>query len=176
MPVKPLKLVKPDLLSPSEFRQYKVVCAALFCKYNQESVRYGHVRGSGLKEQYREPDIDVIPHELDCSSFIFYCYIVGGCPEPCPGASSGNGHTGTLWNSGMLVGGPEVKVGRLEPGDVVFFSYDANTPMRGGNSEHVILYLDDGLAASHGSEHGPTIIDWNEGYGKSLVGVRRYRF
>lgn len=176
MPVKPLTLVKPDQLLPSEFRQYKVICAALWCKYNQESIRYGHVRGAGLKSQYKEPDVDVVPSELDCSSFVAYCYIVAGCPEPAAGAKNGDVSTKTLWQEGTIVGGPDVKVGALEPGDLIFYSYDAGSGMVGGNSEHVNMYLDDGIAMSHGSEHGPNTQDWDAGWGKSLVGVRRYRF
>jgi cell wall-associated NlpC family hydrolase len=176
MAIQDIKLIKPNsILTPSEFRQYKVICAAIWCMYNTDRIGYGHVRGAELKKQFRAPP--QAPHELDCSSFITYCFNVSGCPDPNGGIGySGGGSTESLWVNGTLVGGPNVKQRSLEPGDVMFFSVDSSGPMKGGNSEHVSLYIDDGSAISHGSAEGPLIVDFDKSKGKNLIGARRYAF
>jgi cell wall-associated NlpC family hydrolase len=172
MTVKPVKYVQPDALTPSEFRQYKVICAALFCHYHADEIDYSNSRGQVLKDEFRHPP-PAVPSTLDCSAFVTYCYAVAGCPDPNGSSYSGGISTATLWPNGILIGGNSVKSTKLEPGDLVFYLHDG--PPVGGNSEHVAIYIDDDTVASHGSQDGPKLQTWNQ-MDKPVYGVRRYVF
>jgi len=166
----------PDL-SPAEFRQYKVICAALWCFYNEGNVHYSNGRGRQQSEQLRHPP-PAIPTELDCTSFIHWCFAVAGCKDPS-GTGNYMGNTATLWGKGRFIGGPDVKVRSLLPGDICFYSFARQgSGMVGGNGEHAALHISKGDCMSHGSEHGPrkTYYNSTEDNSKPFFGVRRYEF
>lgn len=166
--------VNASTLTPSEFRQWKVICAAFWCFYHAPQINYSNVRGKGLTDQFRIPPY--VPEAFDCSGFATYCYSIAGCPDP----NGGNYRTGpldtsSLWRNGFLVGGPNVKQSDMEPGDLIFFSHDQTGPMQGGNSEHVSIYIDTGSNVSMGNNDGPSIYKYVDET-KPVRGVRRYTF
>jgi len=156
-----IKDVNPAILSPSEFRQYKVCCAALFCYYNRDQIHYGY----GTTSPFTPPP--TVPNSFDCTKFIHWCFKVAGCPDPS--ATGGyNGNTSSLWGQGVLVGGKNVKAGEMHPADIVFYGYGSS--MVGGKNEHASLYVGDGKAVSMGSEAGPLFYDFTKN-GKPVVGA-----
>jgi cell wall-associated NlpC family hydrolase len=172
--------INPVDLSPAEFRQYKVICAALYCFYNAGQLFYSNVRGKGLSDQFHPPPF--IPGHLDCSSFVHWCFAVSGCQDPSGGGTLGSaggdfqGDTGTLWVKGRFIGGSDVKSKYLLPGDVIFYSDGpSGAGLHGGNSEHCALYIADGKVISMGSDEGPLKLPYNES-SKALYGARRYEF
>lgn len=158
-------------LSPAERRQYKVICAALWCYYNKDQVGYSAVRGRDYLQECKIPPY--VPSSLDCSAFVTYCYDIAGCPDPNGKSFDGETHTGILWGNGTIVGDTNVKDSALEPADLVFYAYDG--PLHGGNSEHVALYISDGMVCSMGGEDGPLVLGIRDET-KPLFGVRRYAF
>jgi len=167
--------ISPVNLSPSEQRQYRVVCAALYCYYNADRLFYTNVRGQALKDQWQPPPY--VPHALDCSAFVTYCYRVAGAEDP-------NGHgydpnsisTAELWSNGQLLGGSNTSANGLIPGDLCFYAYGSlGQGMHGGMSEHVAVYISQGKVVSMGSDEGPLVLDYNVS-SKPLFGVRRYKF
>jgi hypothetical protein len=180
-----LSNIFPPDLSPAEFRQYKVLCAALWCYYNEADVHYSNGRGREQTDQLRRPP-PAVPSNLDCTSYIHWCFAVAGCPDPSGGGTFGSkggdfmGNTATLWEHGRLIGGPDVKVRQLLPGDICFYSLASQgSGMVGGNGEHASLHMSKGDCLSHGSEHGPKKTWYNSAEdtsGKPLYGVRRYEF
>lgn len=178
--VKPIDIVDPSQLTRTEFRQYRVICAALFGFYKPDLFHYGGIRGSSFQKMCVPPAENFSEVTFDCSSFATWCYRVAGCPDPNGFGYNGQCSTASLWQNGRLVGGPGVAEKELIPGDLCFYGYEPT--MHGGNSEHVCVFIDQGYVASHGSEHGPTIIKYKPGLddknrsGKPLVGVRRYEF
>jgi cell wall-associated NlpC family hydrolase len=172
--MKTINNVNPNGLSASEFRQYKVVCAALWGYYNANDISYSHIRGRGLLDQCKPPPY--IPDTLDCSAFALYCYKIAGAPSPSSSGYDGQVSTASLWPVGKLVGTSSYKMANLEPGDLVF--YASGTP-HGGDGEHVSVYISDGMVISHGSpRHGPVAvtIEKESGYTAGLYGIRRYPF
>jgi hypothetical protein len=172
MSIQPLSKVSSGAsLSPGEKRQYKVVCAALWCYYNKDQVGYSGIRGREFLQECKIPPY--IPSSLDCSGFATYCYDISGCPDPNGRSFDGETHTGILWAHGRIIGDANVKEGALQPGDLVFYAHDG--PLRGGNSEHVAVYIDEGMICSMGSEEGPSILGFQEET-LPLFGARRYDF
>ncbi len=172
MSVQPLAKVQSGAsLSPGEKRQYKVVCAALWCFYNKDQVGYSGIRGREFLNECKIPPY--VPDGLDCSGFATYCFDIAGCPDPNGRGFDGQTHTGILWANGRIIGDANVKEGTLEPGDLIFYAHDG--PLRGGNSEHVAVYIDEGMICSMGNEEGPTILQYQEET-LPLFGARRYSF
>jgi len=161
-----IKDIDPSILSASEFRQYKVCCAALYYYYNRDQMGYTF----GGTSPFKPPPY--VPPSLDCTKFIHYCFQVAGSPDPS-GTGHFNGNTESLWRSGVLVGGSGVKAGMLHPGDIVFYGYGST--MVGGKNEHASLYIGDGKIVSHGQDSGPLFYDYTKG-DKPVVGARRYQF
>jgi hypothetical protein len=166
--------VKPANLSPGEFRQYKVVCAALWGVYHKDQISYSGVRGRDYLSQCKAPPF--VPSSLDCSAYATYCYDIAGCPDPNGRGFNGETNTGTLWANGRIIGDSGVKEGVLQPGDLIFYAY--NGPLQGGDSEHVVVYISDGMVVSMGSDSGPLVIGYKEeaAQNKPLFGARRYDF
>lgn len=171
--MKTINNVNPNGLSASEFRQYKVVCAALWGMYHKKDLHYQAVRGRELLSQCKPPPF--IPSAFDCSSYVLYCYKIAGAPSPSNTGYDGQVSTATLWPMGKLVGTSAYKEASLEPGDLVF--YASGTP-HGGNGEHVSIYISDGMVVSAGSESGPNVvsIETEKNYTAGLYGIRRYPF
>lgn len=168
-----LILIRPADLTPSEFRQYKAICAALFCYYNADKVSYQYgIRGKELKDQFNPPPY--VPHAFDCSAFVTYCYNVAGAPDPNGGAYASGISTSNLWANGRLLGGEELSANKLAPGDLLFYGYSKS--MSGGPSEHAAIYISDGKCISHGSEEGPLALKFKDDMTKPFVGARRYVF
>jgi hypothetical protein len=156
-------------LTPAEFRQYKTVCAALYCYYNQDKMVYNNNRP--VNDKFQPPPY--VPDALDCSAFTTYCFAVSGCPDPNGANYRGGMNTATLWQQGRLIGGETVKANQLRPGDMCFYAY--GTPLHAGNSEHVTIYIGNGKCISQGSDEGPLLLPYNES-SKPFVGARRYQF
>jgi hypothetical protein len=172
MSIQPIsKVASAAGLTPGEWRQYKVVCAALWCWYNREQLFYGGVRGKDLLDQCKIPPY--VPKTLDCSGFCTYCFDISGCPDPNGQGFNGQASTGLMWSVGTLVGDANVKASALQPADLIFYAYEG--PLHGGNSEHVAIYIDQGQICSMGSDEGPLILDYTAET-KPLYGVRRYPF
>jgi cell wall-associated NlpC family hydrolase len=172
MSVKPVKYVKPTELTPSEFRQYKVICAALYCYYHKDEISYSNMRGLALKKAFQQPP-PIVPGSLDCSAFVTYCFAVAGCRDPNGAAYNGGISTATLWTNGTFIGGPNVKFTQLDAGDLIFYMHDG--PPHGGNYEHVALYVDEAMVVSMGSQEGPSLLNWDKS-DKPVYGARRYVF
>jgi cell wall-associated NlpC family hydrolase len=169
---KSLVLIRPADLTASEMRQYKTICAALFCYYNADKISYQYgIRGKALKDQMRPPPF--VPEAFDCSAFVTYCYNVAGAPDPNGAAYAGGISTGSLWANGRLLGGEELPANKLAPGDLLFYGYGKS--MSGGPSEHTAIYISDSKCISHGSDEGPLALKYNEST-KPFVGARRYVF
>jgi hypothetical protein len=98
--MKTINNVDPSGLSAGEFRQYKVVCAALWGYYHQE-IGYSHVRGSEFLSQCKPPPY--VPDSLDCSAFALYSDRIAGAPCPANCGYNGQVSTATLWPVGKLV-------------------------------------------------------------------------
>jgi hypothetical protein len=161
-------------LSPSEQRQYKVICAALWGYYHKDQITYSHVRGRDYLSECKAPPI--IPSSMDCSAYVTYCYDIAGCPDPNGRSFDGETTTGTLWSHGTIIGDTNVKESALQPGDLIFYAYDG--PLKGGDSEHVAIYISDGMVVSMGSDSGPLVINFQDEakYNKPIFGARRYDF
>jgi cell wall-associated NlpC family hydrolase len=172
MSLQPLSKVSSGAnLSPSERRQYKVICAALWCYYHKDQISYSALRGSAFLKECKIPPY--VPSALDCSGFVTYCYKISNCPDPNGKGYDGQTHTGILWANGKIIGDINVKEGALEPGDLIFYANDG--PLHGGNSEHVSIYIDEGMVVSMGNEEGPSVIDYKDEK-KPIFGARRYAF
>jgi len=110
--MKTVSNVNPNGLSASEFRQYKVVCAALWGYYHKADISYSNsVRGKGLLDQCKAPPY--VPNTFDCSSYVLYCYKVAGAPSPASSGYDGQVSTATLWPVGKLVGTSTYKLANL---------------------------------------------------------------
>lgn len=172
MTVQPIsKVATAAGLTPAEWRQYKVVCAALWCWYNKDQIAYGGLRGSEFLKECKIPPY--VPSTLDCSGFATYCFDISGCPDPNGQSFNGQANTALLWANGKIVGDANVKSAALEPADLVFYAYDG--PLHGGNSEHVAVYIDEGYVVSMGSDEGPLLVEYNK-ESKPVYGARRYQF
>jgi len=172
--MKTVNNVNPNGLSASEFRQYKVVCAALWGYYHKADISYSNsVRGKGLLDQCKPPPY--VPNTFDCSSYVLYCFKVAGAPSPSNTGYDGQVSTYTLWPVGKLVGTATYKEASLEPADLVF--YASGVP-HGGNGEHVSIYISDGMVVSMGGENGPSVvsIEKEKAYTAGVYGIRRYPF
>jgi cell wall-associated NlpC family hydrolase len=174
--MKTINNVDPSGLSASEFRQYKVVCAALWGYYHKDDIDYVYgYRGQQFIDEWKKPPY--VPHAFDCSGYVLWCYKIAGAPDPTRQNYSGQVSTSTLWAQGKLVGTTSYKLSNLEPGDLVFWA--ASTP-HGGNSEHVAVYISDGMVISMGSDAGPLAVsieaESNYDGAPPLYGMRRYPF
>jgi cell wall-associated NlpC family hydrolase len=172
MTVQPIsKVASGASLTPGERRQYKVICAALWCYYHKDRISYGALRGKELLDECKVPPF--IPSAFDCSGFATYCYKISGAPDPNGNSYSGQGSTASLWGNGRIIGDANVKEGAMHPGDLVFYAYDG--PLHGGNSEHVSVYIDEGFVISMGNDDGPSLLNYKKET-KPVYGVRRYDF
>lgn len=168
MPLISVDNIDPSVLSPAEFRQYKVCCAAIWCLRHKDDLSYGATRD--VRNWHPPPSM---PNVLDCSALIHYCFKVAGCPDPSENSNYA-GNTASLWGSGILVGGKNVTTGQMRPGDVCFYGW--KVPMVGGDSEHATLYVGQGKVISQGSEEGPFLVGYKSDFKKPFIGVKRYRF
>jgi len=173
MPLVDVKGLDPSVLSPAEFRQYKVCCAAIWASYQEPDIHYGNGRSEWSKIAKPPPHI---PTPLDCSLFVTWCFRAANVQDPNGGNYASSMNTLSLWASkrGTYIGGANVGLRMLHPGDLIFSTSDGG-PLRGGNHDHVQIYIDDGLAISMGNEDGPHKLDWNKS-GKQLFGVKRYTY
>jgi hypothetical protein len=90
-----------------------------------------------------------VPSELDCSSFVTFCYFVAGADDPNGSNFDGFGNTTSLVRSGR-----PCSPGELEAGDLVFYGstapQDASDALPAGSPTHVAIYDGNGRVFSQG--------------------------
>jgi len=174
-----IKGVDPRTLSPSELRQYRICMAAWFGYFHRDEIEYDSP-GYGYSEAVRHPP-PAVPNHIDCSTFATYCYAVAGSPNPNTGGFGVQDYidhypsTMTLWPKGILIGGTNVNVSKLRPGDLIFYGDSGISNFGvGGPGEHVSVYVGRGIQISHGSDSGPKRLGWRDTSHAGVIGVRRY--
>jgi len=131
---------------PKVNKRALVVNTALFGAAHEPTMHYTQsaLRMQGVRQHIRPP---ACPHWEDCSSFSTWCYWVAGAVDPNGRGYDGQGYTGTLTDHGRVVSYRDAR-----PGDLIFYGGTFSVP------GHVVVYIGNGRAVSHGSESGPKIV------------------
>lgn len=122
----------------------RIVDTAVYGALRNANIHYtqGPSRMYGVRNRIKPPQV---PLYEDCSSFVTWCYWVGGGPDPNNLHYNGQGYTGTQIDHGRKVVTPS-------PADLAFYGWGFN-----GAPKHVALYIGSGRIVSHGSDSGPQI-------------------
>ena len=137
-----------------------VIVATAILGYNKSYLIHytqGPSRMYGVKHHVMPPSVP--PYE-DCSSFATWCYWVAKAADPNGLGYNGYGFTGTLASHGR-----STTVAAAQRGDLILYG-------RGYPYSHVVVYIGNGKAISHGSERGPSLV--NVYYRSDLRSVRSY--
>jgi hypothetical protein len=128
--------------SPQISLRSRVVSNAIFGYNHRYEIHYtqGSYRMYGVRNHIHPPSI---PRYEDCSSFVTWCYYAAGAPDPNHLGFNGYGFTGTLASHGIRTSNPR-------PGDLGFYG---GFPYR-----HVVMFVGNGKAVSHGGEIGPLLV------------------
>lgn len=118
--------------TPEERVREAVVAAGRFWLAHALEIRYSQFRPFELGKP------PWVPARWDCSAFVTNCHYAGGAKDPNNRGYDHQGYTGTLMDTGVVVG----DFHDLDPGDLIFYGYTTHeTPaFPKGSPTHVALY------------------------------------
>lgn len=141
--------------------RWNPVSLALYCHAHPGRIGYSEIMALRMWGVTHRVKAGRFPRFADCSAFCVWLRWACGMSDPTGLGFDGFGNSQSMWDNPL----GKAVVGVLEAGDFCFYG-------RGGETEHVTIYVGNGMVVSHGMPGGPYL--WRYRYRTDYMGARRY--